>query len=61
MYKVALIENPPADAGDKTSTPGSRRSPGGGNGNPPQYSCLGNPMNRGDWGATVRGVAKSRT
>ena len=37
------------------------RSPGEGNGNPLQYSCLGNPMDRGTWWATVQGVAKSRT
>ena len=43
------------------SIPGSGRSPGEGNGNPLQYSCLENPMGRGAWGATVHGVAKSRT
>ena len=48
-------------AGDLGSIPGSGRSPGEGNGNPLQYSCLGNPMDRGTWWATVRGVAKSRT
>ena len=41
--------------------PGSGRSPGVGNGNPLQYSCLGNPMDRGAWWAIVHGVAKSRT
>ena len=41
--------------------PKSPRSPGGGHGNPPQYSCLGNPTDRGAWGATVHGVAKSWT
>ena len=41
--------------------PGSERSPGEGNGNPLQYSCLENPMDRGAWWATVHGVAKSRT
>ena len=41
--------------------PGSGRSPGKGNGNPLQYSCLENPMNRGAWWTTVHGVAKSRT
>ena len=41
-----------------SSIPGFRRSPGEGNGNPLQYSCLGNPMNRGAWWATVYGVAK---
>ena len=48
-------------AGDPGSIPGSGRSPGEGNGNPLQYSCLGNPMDRGAWWATVRGVAKNRT
>ena len=43
------------------STPGLGRSPGEGNGNPPQYSCLENPMDSGAWWATVHGVAKSRT
>ena len=46
---------------DKTEVPGSGRSPGGGNGNPLQYSCLENPMDRGAWQATVHTVAKSRT
>ena len=41
--------------------PGSGRSPGEGNGNPLQYSCLENPMDRGAWWATVHGVAKSQT
>ena len=40
---------------------GLRRSPGEGNGNPPKYSCLENPMARGAWFATVHGVAKSQT
>ena len=48
-------------AGDLGSNPGSGRSPGEGNGNPIQYSCLENPMDGGAWWATVRGVAKSRT
>ena len=43
------------------STPGLRRSPEGGNGNALQYSCLGNPMDRGAWWATVHGVAESWT
>ena len=50
-----------SNAGDLGSIPGSGRSPGEGNGNPLQYSCLGNPMDRGAWLATVHGVAKSRT
>ena len=41
--------------------PGSGRSPGGGNGNPLQYSCLANPTDRGAWWATVHGLAKSQT
>ena len=49
------------DARDMGWIPGSGRSPGGGNGNPLQYSCLGNPMDRGDWWATVPGVSKSQT
>ena len=48
----------PANAGDACSIPGSGRSPGKGNGNPLKYSCLGNPMDRGAWWATVQGVAK---
>ena len=48
-------------AGDLGSIPGSGRSPGEENGDPLQYSCLENPMDGGDWQATVHGVAKSRT
>ena len=48
-------------AGDLGSIPGSGRSPGEGNGNSLQYSCLENPMDRGAWGAIVLGVTKSRT
>ena len=48
-------------AGDIGLIPGSGRPPGEGNGNPRQYSCLGNPMDRGAWWATVRGVAKGQT
>ena len=55
----AAVKNSPANAGDPGSTPGSGRSPGAGNGNPLQYSCLGNPMDRGAWRATVHGVTKS--
>ena len=43
-------------AGNRASIPGSRRSPGGRHGNPPQYACLENPMDRGAWQATVHGV-----
>ena len=49
------------NVGDLGLTPGSGRSPGGGHGNPLQYSCLENPMNRGAWKAKVYGVVKSRT
>ena len=49
------------NAGDSGSIPGLGRSPGEGNDNPLQYSCLENPMDRGAWGATVHGVTKSRT
>ena len=49
------------NAGDPGSIPDSGRSPGEGNGNPLQYSCLENPMDRGAWWATVHGVAKSWT
>ena len=48
-------------AGDPDSIPGSGRSPGEVNGNSLQYSCLGNPMDREDWQATVHGVAKTET
>jgi len=60
--RVALVvRNPPTKAGDSSdvgSIAGSGRSPGKGNGNPLQYSCLGNPMDRGAWQATVPGVTK---
>ena len=65
LPRVALlVKNPPASAGDTRDMgliPGLGRSPGGGNGNPHQYSCLDNPMDRGAWQATVHGVAKSQT
>ena len=59
-----VVKNPPANAGaegDLGLIPGCGRSPGGGNGNPLQYSCLENPMGRGAWWATVHGVAESWT
>ena len=56
-----VVRNLPANTGDTDSIPGSGRSPGEGNGNPLQYSCLENPMERGAWQATVHGVAKSQT
>ena len=49
------------NAGDLGSIPGLGRSPGGGHGNPLQYSCLENPMDRGAWRATVCGVTECRT
>ena len=60
----SVIKNLPAntgDAGDTGLISRSQRSPGEGNGNPLQYSCLENPMNRGAWWATVHGVPKSWT
>ena len=57
-----MVKNPPANAGDQGVIPGSgRRAPGGGHGNPLQYSCLENPKDRGAWQAIVHRVAKSRT
>ena len=59
-----VIKNLPASAGDIRdvgSIPGLGRSPAVGNGNPLQYSCLENPMDRGTWQATVHGVTKSWT
>ena len=56
-----MVKNPPASAGDMRDTgsiPGWGRFPGEGNGNPLQYSCLGNPMDRGAWWAVVDGVGK---
>ena len=60
-----VVKNPSANVGDMRDNvgliPGSGRAPGGGHGNPLQYLCLENPMNRGAWWATVHGVAKSGT
>ena len=59
-----MVKNPPANAGDIRDLgliPGLAISPGGGHGNPLQYSCLENPMDRRAWLATVHGVAKSQT
>ena len=53
-----MVKNLPANAGDSGSVPGLGRSPGEGSGNPLQYSCLGNPMDRGAWWATVHGATK---
>ena len=63
MSVTLVVKNPPANEGDTRDAgliPGSRRFPGEGNGNPLQYSCLGNPTDRGDWRATVHGIAKVR-
>ena len=63
--QVALeVKNPPVNAGDIRDAvliPGPGRSLGGGRGNPLQYSCLENPMDRGTWWAKVHGVRKSQT
>ena len=57
----SVVKNLPANAGNAGLTPGSGRSPGEVNGNPLQYFCMGNPMDREAWRATVHGVAKSQT
>ena len=59
-----VVKNPPANPGDIRDVgliPGSGRSHGEGNGNPLQYSCLGNSTDRGAWQVTVHGIAKSQT
>ena len=58
MVKKKKKKKSPANAGDLGYILESGRSPGEGNGNPLQYCCLGNPMNRGAWQARVHGVAK---
>ena len=61
---VVLVKNPPANVGDIRDMcliPGVGRSPGGMHGNPLQYFCLENPMDRRAWWATVHGVAKNQT
>ena len=60
----AVVKNPPASTGDARDmgwTPGSGKSLGEGNGNPSQYSCLGNSRNGGAWWATVHGITKNQT
>ena len=57
----SVVRNPPANAEDAGSIPGLGRSPGKGNANPIQYSCLGNPVEKGAWWATVHGVTKSQS
>ena len=56
----SVVGNPPASAGDTGLIPGSGRSRGEGNDNPLWYPCLGNPMDRGAWWATVLGVTESQ-
>ena len=61
LLVALVVRNPHAnaeDVRDMGSIPGSRRSPGGGHGNPPQHSCLENPMDRAAWQATVHGIAE---
>ena len=57
----SVLNNLHVNAGDVCSIPGSRRSPGEGNGSPLQYSCLGNPMDREAWRTTVHVVTKYQT
>ena len=65
VLQVALVvKNLPANTGDIRdlgSIPGSGKSPGGGHGNPLQYPCLENPMDRGDWRAVIHRVTQSKT
>ena len=56
-----VVKNPPANAGNGGSNPGLRRSPGEGNGNPLQCSCLENPTDGGAWWAAIYGVTESDT
>ena len=56
-----MVKHLPGNAGEQSLIPGLGRFPGGGDGNPLQYSCPENPMDRGAWWATVHGVAKSWT
>ena len=61
---VQMVKNPPASAEDRVdvgSVPGLGRSPEGGNGNPLQYSCLENSIDRGAWRAAIHGATKSQT
>ena len=58
---VPVIKKPPTNVRDSGSIPGSGRSPGGGHGDPLQYSCLENPLDRGAWRATVHRVTQSWT
>ena len=57
----SAVKNPPVNAGDAGLIPGLGRSPGEGNGNPLQYSCLGNPLDIDTWWPIVQGVTKTQT
>ena len=61
IYKMYIYKYMYLYTGDLSLIPGSGRSPGEGNGNPLQYSCLESSMDKGAWWATVHGVAKSQT
>ena len=61
LHACSVAKNSPTNTGDVGLIPGLGRSPEKGNGNLLQYSCLGNPMDRGAWQATVHGVTKSQT
>ena len=61
MIHLPASKESSCNAGNSSSIPGSGRSPGGGHGNPLEYSCLENPMDRGAWQGTVHRVAKSQT
>ena len=56
----SVVKNPSANAGDVGSVPKLERSPGEGNGNPLQYSCVENTMDRGTWWAPVHGISQAR-
>ena len=58
---VLVVKNPPANAGDEGSIPGSGRCPAEGGGNPYQYSCLENTIDRATWQATAQEVTQSQT
>ena len=60
FFGGSVVKKPPVNAADKVLISGSGRSPGEGNGNPLEYSCLGNPMDRGAWWATAHGVTRVR-
>ena len=61
MIHLPASEESACNAGNSSSNPGSGRSPGGGHGNPLEYSCLENPMDRGAWQATVHRVTSDMT